>query len=114
MPDPASGHLIRLSRSLGLAVHQVADRVTAHVHGACAGSGIELPAFAGTIVAAPDSRFSLPEVQLGLIPGAGGTVSLPRRIGRHRTLWLALTGRVVGADTALAWGLVDRIERPTA
>lgn len=111
--DPASGHLIRLSRSLGLAVHQVADRVTAHLHGACAGSGIELPAFAGTVVASPDARFSLPELHLGLIPGAGGTVSLPRRIGRHRTLWLALTGRVVDADTALAWGLVDRIEPTT-
>ena len=110
--DPASGHLIRLSRSLGLAIHRVADRTTAHVHGACAGSGIELPAFAGTVVAAPDARFSLPELQLGLIPGAGGTVSLPRRIGRHRTLWLALTGRVVDADTALAWGLVDRIDPP--
>ncbi|MGZ7003879.1 MAG: enoyl-CoA hydratase/isomerase family protein, partial [Acidimicrobiales bacterium] len=108
--DPASGHLIRLTRSLGLAVHLVADRVTAHVHGACAGSGIELPAFAGTLVAAPDARFSLPEMQLGLIPGAGGTVSLPRRIGRHRTAWLALTGRVIDADVALAWGLVDRVE----
>ncbi len=72
VPDPATGHLIRLARSLGLAVHRVADRTTAHVHGACAGSGIELPAFAGSVVAAPDTRFSLPELQLGLIPGAGG------------------------------------------
>ncbi len=109
-PDPATGHLVRLSRSIGLAVHQLADRVTVHVHGACAGSGIELPAFAGTVVATPDSRFSLPEVQLGLIPGAGGTVSLPRRIGRHRTAWLGLSGRSIDADTALAWGLVDRID----
>jgi enoyl-CoA hydratase/carnithine racemase len=70
-----------------------------------------LPAFAGTVVAAPDARFSLPELELGLIPGAGGTVSLPRRIGRHRTLWLALTGRVVDVDTASAWGLVDRVDR---
>ena len=44
---------------------------------------------------------------LGLIPGAGGTVSLPRRIGRHRTLLLALSGEVVDAATALEWGLVD-------
>jgi enoyl-CoA hydratase/carnithine racemase len=44
---------------------------------------------------------------LGLVPGAGGSVSLPRRIGRHRTMWLVLTGRTIDAGTALAWGLVD-------
>jgi enoyl-CoA hydratase/carnithine racemase len=43
------------------------------------------------------------------VPGAGGTVSLPRRIGRHRTAWLALTGRVIDAKTAFDWGLVDEI-----
>jgi enoyl-CoA hydratase/carnithine racemase len=48
-------------------------------------------------------------VSLGLIPGAGGTVSLPRRIGRHRTAALALTGRTIDAATALEWGLVDEI-----
>jgi enoyl-CoA hydratase len=46
---------------------------------------------------------------MGLVPGAGGTVSLPRRIGRHRTAWLALSGRRIDAPTALAWGLVDRV-----
>jgi enoyl-CoA hydratase/carnithine racemase len=49
----------------------------------------------------------LPEVGMGLIPGAGGTVSIPRRIGRHRTAWLALTGNTIDAGTALAWGLAD-------
>jgi hypothetical protein len=109
VPDPATGHLVRLSRSLGLALHELADRTTVHVHGASAGSGIELPAFAGRVVARPDATFSLPELQLGLIPGAGGTVSLPRRIGRHRTAWLALTGSTIDAGTALRWGLVDEI-----
>ena len=46
---------------------------------------------------------------MGLIPGAGGTVSLVRRIGRHRTTGLALTGRVIDAPTARAWGLVDEV-----
>ena len=46
------------------------------------GSGIELAAFTATVVAAPDTRIALPELGLGLIPGAGGTVSLPQRIGR--------------------------------
>jgi enoyl-CoA hydratase/carnithine racemase len=48
-------------------------------------------------------------VGLGLIPGAGGTVSLPRRIGRHLTLRLALDPGPVDAATALAWGLVDEL-----
>ena len=46
---------------------------------------------------------------MGLIPGAGGTVSLPRRIGRWRTVQLALTGEPIDAETAHAWGLVDDI-----
>jgi enoyl-CoA hydratase/carnithine racemase len=88
----------------------VADRVVAFLHGSCFGSGIELSAFAARVVARPDTVIGLPEVSLGLIPGAGGTVSLPRRIGRHRTAWLALTGRTIDAATARAWGLVDEIE----
>lgn len=73
------------------------------------GAGIELAAFADRIVADPATRISLPELTLGLLPGAGGTVSLPRRIGRQRTAYLALTGSVIDASTALAWGLVDEI-----
>ena len=46
---------------------------------------------------------------MGLIPGAGGTVSLPRRIGRQRTAWLALSGERIDVDTAMAWGLVDEV-----
>jgi len=108
-PDPATGHLVRLTRSLGAVVHELADRVTVELHGACFGSGIELPAFAGRVVAAADTSIALPELSLGLVPGAGGTVSLPRRIGRHRTAWLALSGRAIGAPTALEWGLVDEL-----
>jgi enoyl-CoA hydratase/carnithine racemase len=46
---------------------------------------------------------------MGLIPGAGGTASIPRRIGRHRTAYLALTGIPLDATTAAAWGLVDEL-----
>jgi enoyl-CoA hydratase/carnithine racemase len=73
------------------------------------GAGIELAACAGHVVATADTRIGLPEVAMGLIPGAGGTVSLPARIGRHRTAWLALTGRTLDAPTAHAWGLVDAL-----
>lgn len=108
--DPPSAHLLRLQQSVGRSIAAVADRVIAHLHGPCMGSGIELPAFAGRLVAHPDATFSLPEVSLGLIPGAGGTVSLPRRIGRARTARLALVGAPIDAATALAWGLVDALD----
>lgn len=110
-PDPVTAHLVRLSRHLGWLMHQIADRSTVFVQGANAGSGVELAAFAGTVVARPDATFRLPEIGLGLIPGAGGTVSLPRRIGRQRTALLALSGRTLDAATALEWRLVDRVEQ---
>jgi hypothetical protein len=108
-PDPVTGHLIRTTRSAAALLAASADRVTAHVHGACVGAGIELPAFAANVVADQSATFRLPEVAMGLIPGAGGTASIPRRIGRHRTAWLALTGAQLDAATALDWGLVDEI-----
>ncbi len=111
-PDPATAHLVRTSRSGGWWLAQCAGKVTAHIHGACVGAGIELPAFAGRVVAAPGTELRLPEVGMGLVPGAGGTASIPRRIGRHRSAWMALTGAVISAPTALAWGLLDAIGDP--
>jgi hypothetical protein len=108
-PDPALAHAVRLSRSPARLIHRLADRTLVRVHGACMGSGIELPAFAGRVIAAPGARFGLPELSLGLIPGAGGTVSIPRRIGRHRTAYLTLSGRPIDVDRALSWGLIDEI-----
>jgi hypothetical protein len=107
VPDPVTGHLVRMSRSAGVALAAVADRVTAHLHGACVGAGIELPALARRVLAAPGTTFRLPEVTFGLVPGAGGTATIPRRIGWPRTAWLGLTGAVLDLDTALAWRLVD-------
>jgi len=106
-PDASTAHLIRLDRSAGLRVHRGRDRITAFVHGACIGAGVEVPSFAGRVVAAQDAFFQLPELAMGLVPGAGGTVSLTHRIGRHRTAYLALTGARLGLPDALAWGLVD-------
>jgi enoyl-CoA hydratase/carnithine racemase len=108
-PDPVTAHAVRLDRSIGAAIAAIADRVTVHLHGACFGSGIELPAFAGRVVAASSTMICLPELGLGLAPGAGGTVSLPRRIGRHATAWLAFSRIPVGPEQAMAWGLVDEL-----
>ncbi len=108
-PDVATAHITRLTRSAGRLLAQLSDRTEFHIHGACMGAGIELPAFASRITAHPDTLISLPEIRLGLIPGAGGTASLPRRIGRHRTTLLGLTARTISAQTALDWGLIDAI-----
>ena len=108
-PDPATAHLVRTTRSPAAWLSGHRARITAHVHGACRGAGVELPAFADRVTTAPDATFGLPEVAMGLVPGAGGTVSIPRRIGRQRTAFLALTGEVIDASTAVTWGLVDEV-----
>lgn len=109
--DVAEAHTIRLAQSPARLVHRIRDRTTVHLHGAAFGGGIELAAFAGRVTADPATRIGLPEIGLGLIPGAGGTVSLPRRIGRQRTAALALAIPEIDATTALSWGLVDAVEQ---
>ncbi len=108
-PDPASAHLIRLTQSPARLMAELSDRITVNVHGSTMGSGIELAAFAHRVVAHHATRIALPEIGLGLVPGSGGAVSLPRRIGRHRTALLALAGLEIDANTALSWGLVDAV-----
>jgi enoyl-CoA hydratase/carnithine racemase len=108
--DVSVAHLVRVGASSGAAIARMPDRVTARLHGVCMGAGVELPAFAGRVVAAPGTELALPEVPMGLIPGAGGTVSISRRIGRWRTLWLGLTACRLPVTAALEWGLVDAVE----
>lgn len=107
--DSGEAHLVRTFRSPALLVHELGERLTAHLHGACIGAGIEIPAAAARVVAHPGAHFRLPEVGMGLLPGAGGTASLPRRIGRRRATWLAISGAELDLATALAWGLVDEV-----
>ncbi|MBY4039211.1 enoyl-CoA hydratase/isomerase family protein [Rhodococcus fascians] len=111
--DPARSHAARMDHSPALALVQLANRLgrqlSARVHGAVLGSGLEMAAFCTDIEAHPDSVFGLPELDLGLIPGAGGTVSVTRRIGRWRTAYLVISGHRIDATTAAAWGLVDHV-----
>ena len=111
--DAASAHFARTRHSPALALDELrgrlGERLVARVHGQVLGSGLEMAAFCGRIVAHPQSQIALPELALGLIPGAGGTVSVTRRVGRWRTAYLVLSGRTVTAATALAWGLVDDV-----
>lgn len=109
-PDPVSAHAVRSVRLPAAALLRIRAASHFHVHGACIGAGIELPAFADRLTASQDAFFQLPEIRFGLIPGAGGCVSLPRRIGRQRTAYLALSARRINAAKALRWGLIDAIE----
>lgn len=107
--DPAAAHAIRMKTLPARALLEWGGRFEVHVQGPCIGSGLELAAFADRLTASPDAWFQLPELRMGILPGAGGCVSLPRRIGRQRTAALILSGRRIGARTALEWGLVDAI-----
>lgn len=107
--DPGQAHLIRTLRSPARLAHALGDRLTVNLHGACVGAGIETPAAAGRVTARPGAHFRLPEVSMGLIPGAGGTATLPRRIGRRRACYMAISGADIDLATALAWGLVDGV-----
>ena len=112
--DPASAHIARVRHSPALVLDELAarlgERCRAQVHGQVLGSGLEMAAFCGWVAAHDESVFGLPEMSLGLIPGAGGTVSVTRRVGRWRTAYLVLSGRTIDAATALGWGLVDAVE----
>lgn len=97
-------------------VRAVNDRLAASpwlsiaaLNGAALGGGLELALACSLRVAGPGAGFGLPEVKLGLIPGAGGTQRLPRLVGRSRALDIMLSARTVPATEALQIGLVDRL-----
>ena len=90
-------------------IAQCPKPVVAAVNGYALGGGCELAIACHLRVASEGARFGLPEVQLGLIPGHGGTQRLARIIGLGRALEMALTGRMVSADEALRWGLVNAV-----
>ena len=107
--DPATAHAIRRHTLPARLLARVADRLEVHVGGACVGAGVEMAGFARRITATKAAWFQLPELAMGLLPGAGGCVSLVRRIGRQRTAWMILSGKRISARQALDWGLVDSL-----
>ena len=83
--------------------------VIAAMHGTPLGGGLELTLACHFRIAAPGTRLGLPEIKLGLIPGAGGTQRLPRLVGMDRAMAMILSGEPVPAQQALADGLIDEI-----
>jgi enoyl-CoA hydratase/carnithine racemase len=102
--DALRGALERLATTSAVTV--------AAIDGLALGGGLELAMACTLRIAGTTSRLGLPEVKLGLIPGAGGTQRLPRLVGRGHALDLILTGRQVDADEALRIGLIDRLVEP--
>ena len=99
-----------------LELHKYWDAVTAipqpaiaAVNGFALGAGCELAMACDMIIAGQDARFGQPEVRLGIMPGAGGTQRLIRAVGKARAMRLALTGEIIDAATADAWGLVSEV-----
>lgn len=93
-------------------IAQCPKPVVAAVNGYALGGGCELAIACHLRVASSKARFGLPEVSLGLIPGHGGTQRLARIIGTGRALEMVLTGRMVDAEEAKAWGLANSVAEP--
>jgi enoyl-CoA hydratase len=91
------------------ALNRLPYPVVAAISGCCLGSGLELALACHYRVAAGNALLSLPETQLGLMPGCGGTVALSRLVGPSKALELIITGRFIDASEALAMGLLDQV-----
>jgi enoyl-CoA hydratase/3-hydroxyacyl-CoA dehydrogenase len=81
--------------------------VVAAIHGFCLGGGLEIALACDVRIATRDAQLGFPEVNLGLLPGGGGTQRAPRLVSPGRARWLTMSGERIDADTAAAWGLVE-------
>ena len=93
-------------------IHELPMPVIAAIDGYALGGGAELALAADLRIATPSLKFGSPETGLGIMPAAGATWRLRDVVGEARASELLLTGRVVGADDALAWGLVSSVHEP--
>ena len=108
-PSPLAARAARFARDVPGRLARFPKPLIAAVHGYAVGGGLEMALLADCCVAAADARFRLPEVGLGMIPGVGGTQTLPRTAGVGRALEIVLTRRWVEAREALALGIVTRV-----
>jgi enoyl-CoA hydratase/carnithine racemase len=108
-PPPAKARQVRWERDVWGLFLNLPQPVIAALHGYVLGSGIEMALCCDLRIASEEARFGLPEVTLGIIPAAGGSQTLPRTIGRAKSLEMLLTNRWINASEALSAGLVNRV-----
>jgi enoyl-CoA hydratase len=108
-PPPAASRQVRWERDVWGLFLSIPQPVIAALHGYVLGSGIEMALCCDLRIASEETRFGLPEVTLGIIPAAGGSQTLPRTIGRAKSLEMLLTNRWIDAGEALSAGLVNRV-----
>jgi len=111
-PSMVIARQVRWERDIWGQLINLSKPIVAAVHGYCIGSGLEIALLCDIRIAAIGTVFALPEVQLGMIPAAGGTQTLPRAIRVSRALDLLLTNRRIQTDEALSMGLVTRLTSP--
>jgi enoyl-CoA hydratase len=109
MTDEAWTHQHLIFERMARAVLGCPVPIIAAVNGAAYGGGCELALACDFIYAADHARFALTEVTLGIMPGAGGTQTLPRAVGERRAKEIILTGKPFTAAEALAWGMVGKV-----
>ena len=108
-PSPVAARQIRFDRDVWGLLLNIPQPLIAVLHGYVLGSGIEMALCCDLRIASDDAQFGLPEVELGIIPAAGGTQTLPRAVGRACALEMLLTGRRIDAREALQRKLVNRV-----
>ena len=111
-PSLAVARQVRWERDVWGQLVNLSKPIVAAVHVYCIGSGLEIALLCDIRLAATGTVFALPEVQLGMIPAAGGTQTLPKAIGTSRAMDLLLTGRRIESEEALSTGLVTRLSSP--
>jgi enoyl-CoA hydratase/carnithine racemase len=109
VPSAIEARQIRFRRDLWKLFLSIPQPLIAALHGYVLGSGMEIAACCDIRIASEDAQFGLPEVGLGIIPGAGGTQTIPRLIGVSRSLEMLLTNRWIPCNEAYRFGLVNRV-----
>jgi enoyl-CoA hydratase/carnithine racemase len=108
-PSPVVARQTRFERDIWSLFLNIPQPLIAALHGYVLGSGIEIALCCDIRIASEDSKFGMPEVDLGIIPAAGGTQTLPRTVGRGKALEMLLTNRWISAEEAYHTGLVNRV-----
>ena len=108
-PPPVAARQVRFDRDVWGLFSKIPQPLIAALHGYVLGSGIEMALFCDIRIASEEAQFGLPEVDLGIIPAAGGTQTLPRTVGRSRAIEMLLTDDWISADEAWRINLVNRV-----